>query len=346
MNDLVAVVGFVACAAVIFFAGGGLSRYGDRIAELSGWGGAWVGLVLMASVTSLPELAVGLSAAAVVGSADLVVGDVIGSCAFNLLILASLDAFVPRRRPLFGVASNSHVVAAALGVILLAAVGVGLVNDDELAITPWLGASSLVFLAVYLGAVRLMYLHARRIGADGAVQPTLDDELQPGAASRLRQLSTRQVVTRYTLYGVAVVAAAVLLPPFAEAIAQQTGLAETFVGTIFLAASTSLPEFAVSLAAVRMGAIDLAVGNILGSNLFNIFTLAVNDAAYTRGLLLVDASEVHIFSVLSTIAMSAIVIIGLTYHVPGKRFLLAWDAALILAVYAANAALLIAVRPG
>lgn len=346
MNDLVAVVGFVACAAVIFFAGSGLSRYGDRIAEISGWGGAWVGLVLMATVTSLPELAVGVSAAGVVGSADLAVGDVIGSCAFNLLILASLDAFVPRRRPLFGLASNSHVLAAALGIILLAAVGVGLVHEDEFAFTPWLAASSVVFLAVYLGAVRLMYVHARRIGADGAVQPSLDEEFQPVAESRIFLLSTRQVVTRYALFGMAVVAAAVLLPPLAEAIARLTGLEETFVGTIFLAASTSLPEFAVSLAAVRMGAIDLAVGNILGSNLFNIFTLAVNDVVYTRGLLLADASEAHIFSVLSTIAMSAIVIIGLTYHVRGKRFLLAWDAALILSVYAANAALLIAVRPG
>jgi len=343
MNDLVAVIGFLACAAVIFVAGSGLSRYGDRIAEISGWGGAWVGLVLMASVTSLPELVVGMSSVAVVGSADLAVGDVLGSCAFNLLILASLDAFVPRHRPLFGLASNSHVLAAALGIILLAAVGVSLVNQDEYTLTPWIGASSVLFLGIYLGAMRLIYMHSRRIGTDGAVQPALEEESASGSLSRL---STRQVVTRYILFATAVVGAAVLLPPLAEAIAEATGLERSFVGTIFLAASTSLPEFAVSLAAVRIGAIDLAVGNILGSNLFNILILALDDFAYTRGLLLADASPTHAFSVLSTIAMSAIVIIGLTYHVRGKRFLLAWDAALILLVYAGNAALLFSSQHG
>lgn len=341
MGDVVAFLGFALCAGVILYAGRGLSKYGDRIAEISGLGGAWVGLVVIGAVTSLPELMVSISSAAVVGSADLAVGNIIGSCAFNLMILAGLDAFVPARRPIFNLASASHVLAAALGIILLALVGIGLLDPSETKLTPWIGLSSLVFIGVYLGSVRLLYLHARRSSADGSLQPTLEGELPPGHDAELVALPTRQVALRFTLFGVVIVAAATLLPPLAERIAAVTGLQESFVGTLLLAASTSLPEIAVSYAAVRMGAIDLAVGNILGSNLFNILILAVGDIAYTSGVLLRDAANIHIVSVLSTIAMSAIVIIGLTYNVRGKRFVLAWDAALILAVYAANLTLMV-----
>lgn len=345
MSDLVAVVGFVACATAIFFAGGRLSRYGERIAELSGWGRAWVGLILMASVTSLPELIVGVSSSALVGSADLAVGDVLGSCAINLLILASLDAFVPSRRRLFALASPSHVLAAALGIVLLATVGVGLLTGGSLALTPWIGLSSVVFLALYMGSVRLIFINGRGMPPDPTVQPPLDEALahrDPVTAG----LPMRQVVTRYALFATVVVVAAVLLPPAAEAIARMSGLEESFVGTVFLALSTSLPELAVSLAAIRMGAIDLAVGNILGSNLFNILILAIDDVAYTDGLLLADASPSHLFTVMTTIAMSAIAIIGLTYpSASGKRFLLAGDAALMLVVYGGNAAMLVALQP-
>lgn len=341
MSDVVVFVGFALCAGVILFAGRGLSRYGDRIAEMTGLGGAWVGLILMAAVTSLPELMVSVSAAAVVGSADLAVGTVVGSCAFNLIILAGLDAFVPARRPIFNVASASHVLAAALGIILLVLVGIGLLDPSETEITPWIGITSLLFIGVYLGSVRLLYLHT---GSDGSFQPTLDGTFPAGHDPALLNLPSRQVVLRYTIYALVIVAAATFLPPLAERLAVVTGLQESFVGTLFLAASTSLPEIAVSLAAVRMGAIDLAVGNMLGSNLFNILILAVGDVAYTRGVLLRDADNIHLVSVLSTIAMSAIVIIGLTYSTRGKRFLLAWDAALIIAVYAANLMLLLTLR--
>ena len=343
MNALVAFGGYAIGAGVIFFAGRKLSYYGDRIAVISGWGGAWIGLVLMAGVTSLPELMVGVSSAAIIGSADLAVGDVIGSCALNLFILASMDAFVPQRRPIFGVASSSHVLAAALGIILLVLAGVGLAIPGSITITPWIGLSSLVFIAVYLSSVRLIYLQARRnrsledVGSPGVQEQVLPD----GAPT---DVDTKTVVIRrYALFAGVIVAAAVALPWFAEGIAHVTGLEESFVGTLFLAISTSLPEVAVSIAAVRMGSIDLAVGNLLGSNLFNILVLALDDVAYTKGVLLAEASSVHLVSVLSTIAMAAIVVIGLAYRVQGKRHLLAWDAALILGVYAVNVLLLLTV---
>lgn len=344
MSDLLAVVGFLACASVIFFAGGRLSRYGERLAELSGWGSAWVGLILMASVTSLPELVVGLSSSALVASADLAVGDVLGSCAINLVILASLDAVVPKRGRLLWRASASHVLAAALCIVLLATVGVALLNRDDPSLTPWIGASSVGFIALYLGSVRIIFRHAQGLRSDGSVQPPLVDARGLESETPTGDLSLREVAARYALFAGIVVVAALMLPALAEMISRISGLQESFVGTVFLAVSTSLPELAVSLAAVRMGAIDLAVGNLLGSNLFNILILAIDDVAYTQGHLLTDSSPNHLFTVLATIAMSAIAIIGLTYGPSVKRFLLAGDAALMLAVYVANAALLLALQ--
>ena len=345
MTDSLAIVGFVACALVIFLAGGRLSHYGDRIAGLSGWDGAWIGLALMASVTSLPELMVGMSSVAWVGSPDLAVGDVLGSCAINLLILAGLDAFVPARGRLFGLASKSHVLAATLGIVLLSAVGFGLLSREPLALTPWIGASSLAFLVIYLVSIRLIFRHFQGIRAAREDEPAGPGDAQPDGSDAAEQLSLRQVVLRYVGWAAIVVLAALLLPPTAHRIAQMTGLQDSFVGTVFVALSTSLPELAVSIAAIRMSAIDLAVGNILGSNLFNVLILALDDIAYTRGPLLASAAPSHVFTVLATIAMSAIVVIGLTFQQQTKRYILAWDALLILLVYVGNAAILLAVEP-
>ena len=92
----------------------------------------------------------------------------------------------------------------------------------------------------------------------------------------------------------------------------------------------------MSIAAVRLGAVDMAVGNLLGSNLFNILILAVDDIFYVNGHLLKDASDVNLISCFSTIVMSAIAITGLGYRLKTKRFWLAWDAVLIFAVYLFN----------
>jgi cation:H+ antiporter len=117
-------------------------------------------------------------------------------------------------------------------------------------------------------------------------------------------------------------------------------MGSSFFGTTFLAASTSMPELVVSFSTILLCSYDMAVSNLLGSNLFNIVILAIDDLEYTGGFLLKDASEAHLISVLSTIIMSAIVIVGLTFRTAPKRFLFAWDTSLIAVVYIINLVLL------
>ena len=329
---MIHVTGFLACAIVIFFAGKRLSHYGDLLAEKTGMGKAWIGLILMASVTSLPELMVGISSSALLQSADLAVGDILGSCAFNLGILAILDAFVPNRHSLLGTASRNHVVAASLGIMLMTLAAFAIFLPNDIVISPWIGLTSLLFIVVYLVSVRLIYLNETN-PENGGGQTT------PGRPG-LESITLKFIITRYVFFALIIIASALTLPYFAEHIAEFTGLGRSFVGTFFLAISTSLPEIAVSLAAVRMGSIDLAVGNLLGSNLFNILILAIDDILYTKGHILKDASINNLFSVFSTILMTAVVIIGLSFRVKGKRYLLAWDAMLVGIIYCVNLFLL------
>ena len=324
--------GFILCAVIIFFAGKKLSFYGDLLAEKTGMGKAWIGLILMASVTSLPELMVGISSAAIVQSADLAVGDILGSCAFNLGILAIMDAFLPRHHTLLGTASPNHILAAALGIILISMVGVAIFLPEDIVLSSWIGMTSLSFIIVYLISIRLIYLNEMK-----AVNVSAGTGVQNHAHT---EITLKKIVSKYVLFALIIVAAALTLPYFADKIAEDTGLGKSFVGTFFLAVSTSLPEIAVSIAAVRMGSLDLAVGNLLGSNLFNILILAIDDIFYTKGHILKDASPNNIISVFSAILMTAVAIIGLSFRTKGKRFLLAWDAALIFLIYIVNLVLL------
>ena len=325
---MMALAGFVFCAALIFQSGRRLSHYGDKVAGLLGWSRGWVGLVLMATVTSLPELLVGISSAAWVGSADLAAGDIFGSCALNMAILEMLDALVPGRKPLTGVVAVGHALHAALGAVLLSLAGLALFVSQRAPVLPWVGLSSVGFVLAYMVAVRLMHAGERRAEAP-SVRGKDGEPAERGT-----------VLPWFAFHALVIVVAALALPQFAERIAQETGLGRTFVGTLLLAASTSLPELAVSAAAVRMGNIDMAVGNLLGSNVFNILILALDDLFYTRGTLLADASPVHLISVLCTLMMSAVLTVGLLFHPAGKRFLLAWDALTILLIYLGNMVLL------
>ena len=129
------------------------------------------------------------------------------------------------------------------------------------------------------------------------------------------------------------IVAAIFLPITCEAIAVQTGLGETFIGNALIALSTSLPELVVSIAAVRIGAVEMSVGNILGSNMFNMLVLAVDDAFYRKGPLLSHSEPHQIVPALASMAMTAIFIIGISVRAERKRLPVGWDTLAIAALF-------------
>lgn len=248
----------------------------------------------MATVTSLPELITGISSVRLVGSPDLAVGNVLGSCVFNLAILSLLDALIPKE-PLFTKVEQSQVLAATLGTILLSLVGAALFLDDVI-IIGWIGLMSSIFIIVYLTSIKLLHSFSTRAYDPAKVVSGADKQ------------GLRSAIQWFSAHAIIVVAASLILPIFAENIALKSGLGETFIGTLLLTASTSLPEMAISINAIRMGSIDIAVGNLFGSNIFNVLTLAIDDLVYTGGDLLKVASESHIISIFSTIIMTSIAV--------------------------------------
>ncbi len=317
-------IAFLLCSAAILYAGAKLSRYGDVIAEKTGLGGTWIGVLLMASVTSLPELVTGISAVTYSPSPDIAVGSVTGSCVFNLLILGLLDV-IEREKTLSARAHHGHIIAGGFGIALLCLVGISLFLGKRISPVGWIGWYSIIILAVYALAMRMIFVYEKR-----QIAGFIDER---AAQAKYGGISLRSAVTNYGWNAFLVTAAAIFLPGIGERIALSSGLGETFVGSAFIAMATSLPEVVISVAAVRMGAIDLAIGNLLGSNIFNIFVLAVDDLFYARGPLLSDAGGGHIISVLSAITMTSIAIIGLTYRSERKLLFLAWDSLAIILMY-------------
>ena len=322
-------IGFIVCASIIFFAGKKLSYYGDLLAELTGMGKAWIGLILMAAVTSLPELMVGISSVRIVGSADLAVGDILGSCAFNLGILSLMDVFTPKDHPLLSQSSKSHILIAGFGIILISLVGLGLYLSEDIVILPFLGLTSISFLVVYLIAVRILFNYKNA-----------HPEKEEIHESHEGLITLKHVVLRYALFACIIIVTALALPYFVEHIAEDAGLGKTFAGTLLLAASTSLPEIAVSFAAIRMGSTDMAIGNLLGSNLFNILILFLDDFFYSKGHLLKDASDINLLSVFFVLMMTSVAIIGFIFPSQKKKIVLSYDTFIIFSLYLSNMILL------
>jgi cation:H+ antiporter len=328
-------LGFIICTAVIVYSGTQLSKYGDIIAEKTGLGKVWIGMVLMASVTSLPELVTGISSVTFAGVPNIAIGDVLGSCVFNILIIAILDA-VYRIMPISAKAHRGNILSAGFGIILLCMVTISLFLGKHISPLGWIGPYSLFFIIIYFVAVRLVYFYEKR-----QISALIKEK---AVELRYKDIPTKTAVVRYSLNAVVVIIAATFLPNIGEGIAKTTGLGQTFVGNIFIAISTSLPELVVSLTAVKIDAIDLAIGNLFGSNIFNIFILAIDDIFFIKGPILSFVNINHIISALSAIAMTTIAIIGLTYRAEKKPLLLAWDSIGIVLVFVINLMLLYMLR--
>ncbi len=328
-------IAFIVCTSVIVYAGTRLSRYGDIVAEKTGLGRTWIGVVLMASVTSLPELVTGISSVTYADVPDIAVGNITGACIFNMVTLAILD-IMHQPAPISAKAHHGHVLSAAFGILLLSITVMGIFSGDYVLHLGWVGIYTPLFIIIYFSAMRLVYYYEKRKISEFIKEMALE--------MQYKEISTKTAIINYGINAACIIIAAVFLPEIAKGIAETTGLGQTFVGTIFVAISTTLPELTVSISAVKIGAIDLAIGNLFGSNIFNIFILSLDDVFFTKGPLLSYASQNHIISALSAIIMTSIAVIGLTYRAEKKFLFISWDSIAILLIYFMNLAILYMLR--
>ncbi|MCU0735652.1 MAG: sodium:calcium antiporter [Methylotetracoccus sp.] len=320
---------FAACMIAVGIAGTRLSLYGDIIAEKTGLSGSWIGLVLLATATSLPELITGVSAVTIANAPNITIGNLLGSCVFNLTTLVLVD-LVHRGESVYRRAHQGHVLSAAYGVALIGFVGVNLQINGKIDLPSLghVGAYTPVIILLYFIAMRSIFLYEREKMT----------EFVEDVSDRYPNVSLLRATGGYTVSAGVVVGAGVAMPFIATDLATTMGWSNSFVGTFLVAAATTLPELAVTVGALRLGAIDMAVANLLGSNLFDIVIIAIDDLLFLPGPILSHVSPIHGVSAMSAVIMTSLAIIGLFGRSGNRVFgTVGWVSLGLFTVYLLNA---------
>ena len=309
---------FLASAAVIVYAGTKLSRYGDQIADLTGLGGLWIGVVLMAGATSLPEVFTTVSAS-LLDAPDLAAGDLFGAGMTNMLTLGLID-LTYRQKRVWQQAAFEHALSAGLALFLtgLAAFFILLGQDVK---HVGIGSGSMILLIFYVLGMRVIFRQEGVKRRQREQEKVLEGQATEDAKEPSRREGLKRAAVGFGLAAVALLAAAPFLASSANQIAEESGISATFIGTSLVAITTSLPELVTAFAAVRLGAFDLAIGNLFGSNAFNMAAFFFVDTAYQGGPLLNTVSDSHAMTALWSILLMSMALMGIIYRVE-KRYLL------------------------
>jgi cation:H+ antiporter len=335
----IAAPAFVLAALAVWRAGFRLVRHADAIACKTGIGREVMGVVLLGGVTSLPELSVAVTAT-LSGVPLLSVNDVIGSAAFNVLILAGADIAYGRGALTATPATPGVLLQGVLGIVGLALVAAAVSAGDVLLFG--MGAWSWLLLVFYAGAISV--ISKSRASLSWSPAPGRTPALALETESPLLQRSLRSLLFGTGAAGVTILIAGVVLAKAAEVIAEHTGLGHSFVGGVFLAGSTSLPEVSTVLAAVRLRRYEMALADVFGTNLFNVTIIAVVDALHPGGPVLAQAGPFAAFNALLAIVLTALYLVGLLERRDRTVLRMGFDSLAALLCYAAGIVVLYQLR--
>ena len=295
----------VAAAAILLFSRLLVSS-ADVIANRTGLGRSFVGVMMLATATSLPELVTGVSSILLVDQPDLAAGDAFGSNLVNLVIIGIID-LLWRNGPILVAVGRGPIVVGFLGIAVVGCTIVAMLahNATSFAETWPVSPVSLALFLVFLFGMFVIYRQ---------------EEAPQEEVSERNGETLPRAFGKYAVAMLVIVGAAVVLAKTGDRLAHEMGWEASFVGTQFLAISTSLPEFAASYAAVRIGAPDLAIANLLGSNLFNMgFVLFIDDVAFVDGPLWTGIAGIHLLTAAFAVVMTVVVLAGLFAHRRERR---------------------------
>ena len=284
---------FLGSAALVIFGGVHLARYGDAISEVTGWGRLWVGTILVAAATSLPELVANISAVRI-DAPELAIANIFGTNMVNMFTLAMVILLLGSQTFFERVAPEQSILATVAITLTGLALLMGLLSPGVALLDVGLG--SFLVLAAYLAGMRMVYLHRPTETVDNA-QGVISEKANP-----------RRVWAMFALAAMAVVVAAFFLAYSADHIAEITGLSGSFLGVVSVALVTTMPEATVTVVAMRTGAVDLGVGNLYGSCAFNVLVLALADPFYTKGPLLNTLDDAHSATALVAILLMTLML--------------------------------------
>ena len=310
---------FIASATAIVIAATQLAKYGDIIAIRTRLGGMFVGVLLMAGATSLPEVLTTINAVSQ-SVPNLAAGNLLGSNMFNMVLLALID-IAGRNHRILRKAALKHALSGSLSTFMIALVILMLLANIPARIG-WVGVDSILIIMAYVVAIGLV-----QRGGVGAPASAPDTEIPANTPS-----------LRRGLIGFAIASAAlVLITPYLVSssadIAEITGLGTSFVGTTLVAIVTSLPELVTTLAALKIGADDMAIGNLFGSNMFNMFALGLTDLFYTQGRFLDIIDPSFLLVGVLGLVMTSMALIGNLAKLERRLWFIEIDALALILVY-------------
>lgn len=297
---------FIVSAIVSIIASNRLAVYTDTISRETRIGGMAAGILLLAVATSLPELTASASAA-IIGNAAIVVGNGLGSILFNIFALFALDLHF-RRKKLFLAVDNSHTYTGLVSLILCTMAGIFLLFDAE---AHFLNASwvSIAMIFTYFGGAWFV----AKQGKAEKIPDEIDEESKPSK-------SIKSTIVWFIFFALVILISGSGLSITGDQIALTTGISATAVGSILIALTTSLPDAVSVYTALKLGNANLAVGAILGSNMFNIFVIPLSDFFYSEGSIWSHAGDQNIIIAIAGFILTAIVMIVLTRQTAKSNF--------------------------
>ncbi|HEV2080173.1 MAG TPA: sodium:calcium antiporter [Allosphingosinicella sp.] len=305
---------FLAAAAVIAVAGVAITRRADAIADRTGLGEALIGAVLLGGTTSLPGIVTSVSAAWS-GYAALSISNALGGIAVQTAFLAVADIFYRKANLEHAAASAPALSESALLMILLA-IPLAASAGPEVTFGGIHPATPLL-VASYLGGLRLLH-HAKDhpMWLPRRTSLTRRDQNESESSSALPQearsdSSDLRLWLEFGLLAILLGGSGYLLSKLGIEVADRTDLDETAVGGLLTGVVTSLPELVTAVAAVRQGALTLAVSGIIGGNAFDTLFLAFSDVAYREGSIYHQFNAQHVFVISVALLMTGILLLGL-----------------------------------
>lgn len=271
----VAILVFLASAVAVVFLGVQLAKYGDALASLTGWGRLFVGSILVALATSLPELSNNITAVQI-DNPQLALGNVVGANMINMFTMAMVALVFGGKRFLQRVApEQGYLIVLAAVLTGLAVLFAGVKNG----VNVWqIGLSSIILLIVYV--IGMWFVYQRR------PEVADDEEEDPG-------MTLSKAWLMFSLVSIGVIIAGVFLAQSVDRVADLTGISSGVLGILAVSIVTTMPEASATVAAARMGAADLGVAGLYGSCVFNVTILSFADPFYRKGIILNHPEPEH-----------------------------------------------------
>ncbi len=272
----VAILVFLASAVAVVFLGVQLAKYGDALASLTGWGRLFVGSILVALATSLPELSNNITAVQI-DNPQLALGNVVGANMINMFTMAMVALVFGGKRFLQRVApEQGYLIMLAAILTGLAVLFAGVKNG----VNVWqIGLSSIILLVVYVAGMWIVYRRRPAGGSD-------EEEEDPG-------MTLSKAWLMFSLVSVGVIIAGVFLAQSVDRVADLTGISSGVLGILAVSIVTTMPEASATVAAARMGAADLGIAGLYGSCVFNVTILSFADPFYRKGIVLNHPEPEH-----------------------------------------------------